>query len=148
MYGGVRMSKDVEDYLQEGMLGVLENKPDERRKYLGTLRERVVVALTQGQVRESGIYKESLQSLMKEHLNTKLILNGNMDYSSLSEYIKLADQYNIPYTMTVNSDYNSEFGLLLAYDYAIDKEEIMLNENNDSDDTEEKGIKKFLDKLY
>jgi uncharacterized protein YueI len=144
------MSKDVEDFLQEGLLGPLENKPDERRKYLGTLRERIVVALTQSQVRRFDAYKEPFEEIMKKHPNTKVFLNGNMDYSSLSDYIKLANQQNIPYTMTVNADYNSEFGLILAYDYAIDKEEILLKVDKDNEltETEENGIKKFFDKLF
>ncbi|WP_316252510.1 DUF1694 domain-containing protein [Bacillus aquiflavi] len=42
----------VDDYLQKGIYGQKEIKPDERRKFLGTLRERVIVALKQSQVRE------------------------------------------------------------------------------------------------
>jgi uncharacterized protein YueI len=145
------MGKDLDDYLQEGLLGPLENKPDERRKYLGTLRERVIVALTHAQVRELDLYKDEIEKVMKENPETNLFLNANIDYLTLSEYIKIADQLNIPYTMTVNTEYNSEFGLVLAYDYAIDKEEIMLHVNGEKKDSEEnkdKGLKRFLDKLF
>ncbi len=49
---------DVEDYLTQGIHGAKETNPDERRKFLGTLRERVEIALIQGQVMEESIYLE------------------------------------------------------------------------------------------
>lgn len=52
------MSNNIDDYIQRGIYGDKETKPSERRKYLGTIRERIVIALTQGQVRERGVYKE------------------------------------------------------------------------------------------
>lgn len=147
------MGKDIEDYLTEGMVGPLETKPDERRKYLGTIRERVIVALTHGQVREKGPYIDELKKIMKEHSKAKMFLNGNIEYRSLSPYVKLATKLNMPYTITMNGDYNSDLGLVLAYDHAIDKENIMLtienqSEEDDDDEQEESGIKKFLDKLF
>lgn len=150
--GGVRnLGKDMEDYLIEGMVGSLETKPDERRKYLGTIRERVIVALTHGQVREKGPYIDELQKIMKEHSKAKMFLNGSIEYQSLSPYVKLATKQNLPYTITMNGDYNSDLGLVLAYDHAIDKENIMLTINNEpdlEDEQEESGIKKFFDKLF
>jgi uncharacterized protein YueI len=140
------MKKDVHDYLQQGMFGPREQLPDERRQYLGTLRERVLVALTQGQVRKPGTYEE-IQDLLVKHPTVKMFLNGNMDYSSLSDYIKLANKHDILYSMTVNQEHNSEIGLLLAYGEAIDKEEIMITET-EKDDPEVKGIKKFFSDLF
>ena len=34
------VNKNVEDYLQEGIYGQKQNKPEERNMYLTTLRER------------------------------------------------------------------------------------------------------------
>ena len=45
----------VDEVLQQGIYGALETKPDERRKYLGTIRERIIVALKKSQVAESEI---------------------------------------------------------------------------------------------
>ncbi|MDO7488647.1 DUF1694 domain-containing protein [Peribacillus frigoritolerans] len=36
---------NVEDYLEQGIHGPKEIKPGERREFLGTLRERVVIVL-------------------------------------------------------------------------------------------------------
>ena len=57
---------NVEDYLKQGMYGPKETNPDERRKYLGTLRERIEMALTKAQVMEEEIYKE-VELALKNH---------------------------------------------------------------------------------
>ncbi|MBS4191843.1 YueI family protein [Bacillus sp. FJAT-49705] len=117
------MSNNIDDYILQGIHGEKQTKPDERRKFLGTLRERIVIALKQSQIREDGIYPQVEEALNKNR-KAHLYLNGNMSYSELSKYTKLASKYNVEFTMVTNNNYNSEIGLALAYDYAIDKEEI------------------------
>ena len=40
------MSKaDLDEYLKQGMYGTKETNPDERRQFLGTIRERIEVRL-------------------------------------------------------------------------------------------------------
>ncbi|MBY0122220.1 YueI family protein [Bacillus sp. S/N-304-OC-R1] len=117
------MSKNIDDYIMQGIHGQKQTKPDERRRFLGTLRERIVIALTQSQIREKGIYPQ-VEEALKNNNKAHLYLNGNMNYEELSKYTKIAAKYQVEYTMVTNKDYNSEIGLALAYDYAIDKEEI------------------------
>ncbi|MEI2464617.1 YueI family protein [Niallia taxi] len=118
---------NLDDYLQQGIYGAKETKPEERRKFLGTIRERVVLALLQNQVSEANVYKEAEEAI-KGNKGAKLYLNGHLDYSYLSKYLKLANEQNMEYTMVTNNDYNSEIGLLIAYDHAVDKEDIYVNE--------------------
>ncbi|CAM4026367.1 YueI family protein [Mesobacillus thioparans] len=117
----------LDDYLQQGIHGAKQTKPDERRRFLTTLRERVVIALTQGQVMKKGVEPQVVQ-LMEENPKAHLFLNGNISYPYLSEYIKAAEKRGIEFTIVTNKDYDSELGLVLAHDYAIDKEEIYLTE--------------------
>lgn len=117
----------VDDYLQQGMYGQKQTKPDERRKFLGTIRERIVFALVQKQVRKKGILPQA-ESLMRENKEAHLYLNGNMSYSYLSKYIKMAEKYGIHYTMVTNKEHNSDIGLVFAYGHAIDKKEIYIDE--------------------
>ena len=51
-------------------------------------------------------------------------MNGNINYKVLTKYTKIASKYNVSYTFVTNKNHNSEIGLILAYDHAIDKEEI------------------------
>ncbi|WP_394140938.1 YueI family protein [Cytobacillus oceanisediminis] len=117
------MAENIDDYLQQGIHGQKQTKPDERRKFLGTLRERIVIALKQPQVREDGIYPQ-VEEALKTNSQAHLYLNGNMSYSYLSKYIKSASKYKVEYTIVTNKEHNSEIGLVLAHDYAIDKPDI------------------------
>lgn len=117
------MTKDVHDILQEGIHGPKEINPEERNKFLGTLRERIIAVLTQSQVKESGTNNQ-IENLLEQNPNVKMLLNGDIDYSYLSDYIKLANQNNIPFTISSDQQHPTDIGLVLAYDYAVDKENI------------------------
>lgn len=139
---------DIEDYLAQGIHGPKETNPDERRKFLGTLRERVEIALTQGQVMEDTIYQE-VEQAMKQHKGTQLLLNGHIDYKFLSKYIKLANQNNIRYTVVTNKEYVSDIGLVLAHQEAVDKENIFVTKklNITNEKKEKKGVFSFINKF-
>ncbi|QTD43015.1 YueI family protein [Sporosarcina sp. Te-1] len=144
------MSNNIDDYIQQGMYGNKETKRAERKKFLGTIRERIVIALTQGQVRERGTYKQ-VEEAIKENRKAHMYLNGNINYADLSKYTKIASQYNVYYTIVTNIDYNSEIGLVLAYDYAIDKEEIYVEKEIPIPQTQEKrktGLSALFSKLF
>jgi uncharacterized protein YueI len=116
---------NVEEVLQQGIHGPLETKPDERRKFLGTLRERIILALKKSQVAEVTIYPQ-VENEMKKNPQVNLLLNGNMDYTVLSKYVKLAVKHNVEHKIVTNKEHDTEVGLLLAMDHAIDKEEIYI----------------------
>lgn len=145
--------KSVEDILEQGIHGVKEINPAERKKFLGTLRERIVIALKQSEVREQ-VIDPKVKSLFKQHSDAQLFLNGNIAYTDLSKYMQAAKEANIAFTIVNNKEYNSEIGLVLAYDYAIDQEHIYLHELKqevnkiEEKETQHKQQKKsFLEKL-
>ncbi|MDQ0229996.1 YueI family protein [Metabacillus malikii] len=143
------MSDKLDEYVQQGIHGVREINPDERRLYLGTLRERVIVVLTKEQVREKGTYIE-IEKRMKESKDATLYLNGNMNYQYLSDYIKLANKLNIKYTISTNKEYNSKYGLVLAEQEAINTDNITISKGNNSQiegKKAESGLKRLLKKL-
>lgn len=116
---------NIDDYLQQGIYGPRVTKPDERRKFLGTIRERIVIALTKEQVRERGVYKQ-VEEALKENREARLYLNGNIHYRVLSKYTKIASKYDVSYRYVTNQEHETEIGLILAYDHAINKEEIFV----------------------
>jgi uncharacterized protein YueI len=115
----------LDEILQQGMYGPKEIKPEERKRFLGTLRERIVIALTQAQVREKGIYPE-IEKAIKENPKAHLFLNGQMEYEAVSKYSKIASKFNMPFTMVNNQGVETDIGLVLAYNYAVDKEDIFI----------------------
>ncbi|CAM3810334.1 MULTISPECIES: YueI family protein [Bacillus] len=123
------VNKNVEDYLQEGIYGQKQNKPEERNMYLTTLRERVEVALTIGQVMQSNVYTEVTGSIMRTSQSLQLFLNGSIAYPHLSKYIKLANEKNVPFTIVQNKGTETPIGLVLSHSTAVDKEQIYVEDD-------------------
>ncbi|MBP1968432.1 uncharacterized protein YueI [Virgibacillus natechei] len=119
--------KNVDDYLTEGIYGTRRPKEEEREQFLGTLRERIVLALSKGQVMsDKGLAK--LEEAMQNHKDAKLLINGHVAHRFLKEEKDLANKHSIPYTTITNQENNTDIGAVLTYDYAIDKEEIFIEE--------------------
>ncbi|MFC4559521.1 YueI family protein [Virgibacillus kekensis] len=119
--------KNVEDYLTEGVYGTPEIKRSERKQFLGTIRERVVVALTKGQVMsDKGLIR--LGEEMQNNKGAKLLINGHVSSKFLKQEKELAKKYNIPYTVVTNNEADTDIGAVLTYDHAIDKEEIFVKD--------------------
>lgn len=142
--------KNVDDYLTEGMYGTRLPKDHERKQFLGTLRERIVLALTKGQVMSNkGL--EQLEKAMKENPDTKLIINGHVSYRFLTEEKKIANKYNIPHSTITDEDAkDTDIGAVLTYDYAIDKEEIFIKEEPEQtkqEPVEEKSQPSLISKI-
>ena len=134
---------NVEDYLEQGIHGPKEIKPGERREFLGTLRERVIIVLKKSQVFETDVYPE-VEQMMKQYPRSNLFLNGQMDYQYLGKYIKLAMSHKIPYKIVLNKDHNSDLGLVLAENNAINKEEIHIEKKFHAEQViKKKSFKEF-----
>ncbi|OZU88909.1 hypothetical protein CIL03_07765 [Virgibacillus indicus] len=119
--------KSVDDYLTEGIYGTRRPKEAEREQFLGTLRERIVLALTKGQVMsDKGL--NALEEAMKKNKGAELLINGQVAYKFLKEEKALAKKYNIAYTTITDNENETDIGAVLTYDHAIDKEEIFMKE--------------------
>ncbi len=140
---------DMEEYLQEGIYGSRQTKPGERKQYLGTLRERVVIALTRGQVMQE-LGMEEVEENMIKHQDAKLLLNGEVSYRFLSPYKDLADQHGIHHTTISNQESETDLGAVLTLNYAIEKEDITIKEeeNKEQDSSKEDGLKGFFKSLF
>lgn len=107
------MSQDkLEEILQRGMFGNKETLPEERKLFLGTISERIYLALTNKQVRKRGMYAEA-KELMKKLQDVHLYINGELNYPAYSNYIQAANQFAVSFTI-VNDGYNTPVGIVLA----------------------------------
>ncbi|GAA0501016.1 YueI family protein [Salinibacillus aidingensis] len=131
------MSKSkMDEYIEEGIYGKKETKPDERRRFLGTLRERVILVLTKGQVmKKKGM--DQLEAAMKDYPDAEILLNGKVRSSYFNPYKKLAGKYNIAYKSVTNKQAKTDLGLILAVDYAIEKEDISVEEEQQANQEQE-----------
>ncbi|WP_428910677.1 YueI family protein [Niallia sp. Krafla_26] len=140
----------LEEYLNQGMYGPKEINPDERRQFLGTLRERIEIALTKAQVMEKDLYKE-VEQAMKRYPKLQLLLNGEIDYRFLSKYIGIANQNQIPFTIVRNQEHQTEIGLVLTHEDAVNKDEIYVTKkdikvNIEPQPKKKKGLFSFFKK--
>ena len=143
------MKKDVDDYLQEGIYGARQTKPGERNKYLGTIRERVVLVLTNGQLmRKQGL--EKLAQAMKDYPQAKLLLDRQVSYRFRKPYRQLASEHGIQHTTVDNKEVETDVGAVLAVEEAIDKEkiEIETHEGTNQGAKHEKGLGGFIKSLF
>ncbi|UOQ49198.1 YueI family protein [Gracilibacillus caseinilyticus] len=138
-------NKEIDDYIQEGIYGEKELHPDQKRQYLGTYRERVILVMTKPQVRgEKGL--REIEELFMQYQDGALLLNGNMNTKFFKPYRELASQYHISYTYVSNIEADSDYGLVFATDYAVDKEDILLKE--DTSESPQTKRKSWFEKLF
>jgi len=129
--------RNVEDYLQDGIYGVRRPKEAEREMYLGTLRERIVLALTIGQVMtDSGI--DALDKAMKAHPDTKLLINGQVSHRFLDREKAVARKHSIPYTIVSNEGIETKIGAVLTYPHAVHIKDIFIEEEEEQQAEEER----------
>ncbi|MDR4228242.1 DUF1694 domain-containing protein [Bacillus mojavensis] len=123
------MSDETLDlYLQQGMYGPLETKPDERHLFLGSLRERVLLALTKGQVLRSKPYDEAEQAF-KRNKHISLLINGELQYQSYSPYVKMANRNGVPFKVVSDLQFQTPLGLVIAADSAVNHESIYIQDD-------------------
>jgi uncharacterized protein YueI len=120
-------NNNVDDYIKKGIYGEKQIKVEERNVYLGTIRERIELALTSSQVMKNEIYKEFEKSLSLKDIT--VLLNGSLPYSALSKYIKLVNLKKIPFSLVNNLPTPTPIGLVIAYQYAVDKPEIFVKDD-------------------
>ncbi|UCZ54558.1 YueI family protein [Bacillus shivajii] len=110
----------LEEVLKRGIYGAGEVKPEERKLFLGTISERVYLALTNAQVRKKGMYPE-VEKLLKTKKGIRLYINGTLNYPSYSNYVQSANKNSVQFTI-VSDGQDSPLGVVIAAEQAIDNQ--------------------------
>ncbi|EKE31579.1 hypothetical protein MJ3_07358 [Salimicrobium jeotgali] len=142
--------REVEDYVQEGIYGTPETKPGERRRYLGTLRERIVLVLTKSQVMQKKGMAE-LEKEMRSYDRATLLLNGKISYRFRKPYSRLARKYGVHTKSVSDQQKETEIGAVLTVDYPLEKEEIKVDTGTSAKKEktkQKKGMRELLKKLF
>lgn len=129
------MAENIDDYLEKGMYGAKEINPAEKKKYLGTFRERVLVALTKEEVLSHQLLPE-LEKAILETPDSKLLLNGLLHYNSMRPYIKLAEKCQHEFSIVSRLEGETEIYLVLACQKEVNKEDIHLYKEESPVETE------------
>jgi len=116
---------ELEQIIQAGIYGEPELKREEKKRFLGVFRERVLKVLTKEQVEERGTYQEILK-VIQDPRAKQLIITNKVKMSSAMEYINMARKNNVQFTMVDGDNFIGEIGLVVAGDQAVDEETIYI----------------------
>lgn len=126
------MTEDLNTRLENAAKGITpQTRPDERRKYLGSLRERVLVRMT---VEETN--NPALDTLFLKHINDfkgyTILINGKMPQNNfINKLMGLCSQQDIKFTLindeTAKDEPNAT-GVLVVSKTAINHYRIEINQ--------------------
>lgn len=126
------MTEDLNTRLEHAAQGITpQTCPDERRRYLGSLRERVLVRMT---VKETNNPK--LDTLFLEHINDykdyTILINGKMPQNDfISKLMGLCSQKDIKFTLINDNTAKDEpnaTGILVVSKKAINHYRVEINQ--------------------
>ncbi|ABR46586.1 protein of unknown function DUF1694 [Alkaliphilus metalliredigens QYMF] len=119
------MSKksELDKTIEVGLHGTPEIKREEKKKWLGEFRERVVLGLTKEQagMMEAERYVEEA---LRDPMGEMLILNYSLPMKVTSKYMRVAKDLNKEYR-SVSTDYPEAMGIVVASRNAIDRQAVM-----------------------
>ena len=122
------MGKDIQDYLDKGLYGAPQLKPDEQRKYLGTYRERVVFVLTLSELANSS-YESFATNQFQQYEHGTLLVNALVKPNLQKKLITLT-QNNHVLLKLVDTDHtqlsDDAIAVVYALDHAVNKSNINL----------------------
>lgn len=113
--------KNVQDYLDKGLSGTPQLKPEEKKKYLGTFRERIYLTMTFSEIQHSQA-AAALTTELAQHPEGQLLLSGALDAPWLDQFVQLARGKNLHFTLVNTYEETSaeQIALVYAADYAVD----------------------------
>ncbi|MFD1417733.1 YueI family protein [Companilactobacillus keshanensis] len=109
---------NVEDYIKKNIFGKPQLKPDEKNKFLGNFAERVAIALTVAQLKNTSNIK-LVEDIMKKYPHYHLYLNGKIDSYILDNYIQLSVKLGYKFTIVTQSPMRKGSRILTDADMAL-----------------------------
>ncbi|WP_062324772.1 YueI family protein [Holzapfeliella floricola] len=93
------MTDNLTDRLEKNSMGSTpQTNPDERRQYLGSLRERVLVRLSVAQFKNKELV-ETLVDHIPSYQNYQVLINNKINTPNASLIIKSCSQNNIRFSL-------------------------------------------------
>ena len=116
---------NLEKTVEFALRGAPEIKADEKRKWLGEFRERVVFGLTV----EAALQMESIayvEKAMEDPEAKMLIVNNRLPSEIINKYMQLAKRVDREYK-SVETEFREAMGVVIASRYAINRETVESN---------------------
>ncbi|WP_418654991.1 YueI family protein [Anoxybacter fermentans] len=126
----VERKSNLEKTVEYGLYGTPELKKEERLRYLGEFRERVLKALTVEQVEEPGVYPEILDALCDPRAS-KLILRRDIDLERARDYLELAKKKKVAFKRVDSPKFKGDIGLVVVSSNAVDESHILVEDRKE-----------------
>lgn len=118
----MKKESKLEEKVNEGLYGKKEIKREEKNRFLGEFKERVIRYLTYDQVLEKGTYPEILAAIRHPEAK-KLVINRKVELDSAWDYIKLAKDNNLLFKKIDSPDLKGDVALVVVSDHKVEVEE-------------------------
>ena len=117
----------LEKMLAVGLYGPPELKHDEKIRYLGQFKERVIRLLTKKQVTEPALYPEIVEALQNPQAD-KMLINGDLGEVFTAKYQRLARRLQKNYTVIHDPELKGDTGLEVISKDAVDVPDITVQD--------------------
>lgn len=94
---------EIDQRIQNGIYGTPKIKPDEQRHYMGTFRERVWLTISVAEINNND-WSFAIRKELTKHPDSLVIINGNLADHLTRNYIMLANQMQVQFTIKTGSD--------------------------------------------
>lgn len=121
-------TNDVNERLTSAITGTPQTLPDQRRQFLGSLRERVLLAIQVKDLDNSRTFR-TFETHLKDFTDQTALINGKVDHSKMGPYLQLLAQENFAFTLVNKPETPEEpdsYALLIVSRTAVDQETINL----------------------
>lgn len=126
------MTEDLNQRLEQSARGAgPQTKPDERRRFLGSLRERVYVRMDNTEVQNAKLDALFLKHIL-DYKGYSILINGNVDNVSFLNKVEASCSKNdIPFTLVNNETARTgptDTAILVVAKDAINKMRVEINQ--------------------
>lgn len=126
------MTEDLNERLKQSAMGAgPQTKPDERRRYLGSLRERVFLRMNNSEIKDPDLEKIFLDHI-SNYQDYTILINGKIEANSFLNKVEAScSKYNIPFTLVNNETARiglKDTALLVVAKTAINKERVEIGQ--------------------
>lgn len=112
----------LEEYIRYGVSGVPVLKKEEKKKFLGEFKERVVLAVESEHLKNNDSF-EIIEEMIQKKMVNKIIVNSSLNSQFRGICMKLAKEYHKSFKL-VNGE--TTIAIILASNTAQDEEVIYL----------------------
>ena len=120
-----RGKSELEKAVEQGVSGPPEIKKDEKNRFLGEFKERVIRYLTYEQVVEPGTYSEILDAINHPQAD-KLIIDREVNDERARDYIDLALKNGLEFKRIDSPNFKGDVGLVVVSGGAVKTDKIQV----------------------